>query len=249
MIDPSAPRPLWAVLTVDPLATPLARWLLPRRWATPNRITLLALACALGASACFATGHLRVGGALFLARYFADCLDGMLARARGTSSPGGALLDIACDVTGVHLTAAALGWWSVRNGHLDSGWALALLAAIGTYNWALAHRKHLANLAGVGEGGSTHTWPDVPLLGRWTRFAARRRMMAFPWVLEVEIAVLGLVPLLAPAVAPQALAAAAVAYAGFTAVNLWRCARVVNRSVSQERPSAPDQPPRPGGTP
>jgi len=221
---------IWARLAVDPVADPLARWLVPRRWISPDLVTLFALACALGASACFATGHLRTGGALFLLRYFADCLDGKLARLRGTSSAHGALLDIACDVVGIHLTAAALGWWAVRTDRLDVAWALALLAALGIYNWALAHRKHLAHLAGAGEGGSGHVWPSLPLLGAWTRFADRIGMVAFPWVLEVEIAVLGLVPLLAPPAAPAALALSALAYAAFAAVNLLRCARLAVRT-------------------
>lgn len=218
------PRMIWARLAVDPLADPLARALAPVRWVTPNRVTAFAFACALGAAACFLLGELRWGGLLFLVRYFADCLDGKLARLRGTSSPFGALADIAADVLGIHLTSAALAWYLVDSALLDLGWGLGLVASIGCYNWALSHRKQLAERLGLGEGGSAHRWPDVPGLRHWFALCRRIDMAAFPWVLEVEMTVLGLAPLLLAAqwAAPTVIAGTG-AWALFTLVNLRRC--------------------------
>ncbi|CAM3363717.1 CDP-alcohol phosphatidyltransferase family protein [Nocardioides dubius] len=222
------PRMIWARLAVDPLAEPLSRRLAVRSWVTPNRITLLALALATGAAVCFATGQLRLGGALFLARYFFDCVDGMVARRQGSGSARGAALDISADVVGLHLVAAALCWHLVQAEGLASAGALALLAVLGVHNWSLGHRKLLAASAGRGDGGSDHALRSrVPVLRSWLAWCRRINMAAFPWVLEVEIVVFGLAPLLLPAEAlPAVVVAGAVGYALVVAVNLRRIARL-----------------------
>ncbi len=184
---------------VDPLAMPLARWLARSRHVTPNRVTAVAIACAFGAAACFAAGQFRVGGFLFLLRFFVDCMDGTVARAQGTSSARGALLDIAADVGGIALVTAALSWTLLRRGEVNELVPVALLGAMLFYNWALAHRKHLAGALGLGEGGVDHTRQvDVPVVRQWVAFCRRLNMSPVPWALEAEIAMLGLVPLLLP---------------------------------------------------
>ena len=47
----------------------------------------------------------RLGGVLFLLRFFVDCMDGKVARAQGTSSTRGAALDLAADVGGIALVS------------------------------------------------------------------------------------------------------------------------------------------------
>ena len=134
---------------------------------TPNRLTAVALSLGVGAAVCFATGRLRIGGALFVLRFFVDCLDGRVARLQGTSSARGASFDLGADVLGVTASYAALGWWLADAGHLDPAWAVALLAAVCLYNWELEHRKHLAAGADLGTGGAAHRWRP-----RWHRCAA-----------------------------------------------------------------------------
>lgn len=231
------PRMIWARLAVDPLAEPLSRRLAVTSWVTPNRITLLALTLAAGAAACFATGNLRIGGALFLARYFFDCVDGMVARRQGTGSARGAALDISADVLGLHLVAAALCWHLVVDEGLWSAGALALLAILGVHNWSLSHRKLLAATAGLGDGGSDHALDSqVPVLRTWLAWCRRINMAAFPWVLEVEIFVFGLAPLLLPSSwLPAVVLAGAAGYAVVVAVNLRRIAR-----LTTELDDAPD---------
>lgn len=223
-----APRTIWVRLGVDPLAVPLSRVLAPRACVTPNRVTWVALGCALASAAAFLLGLPRWGGALFLARFFCDCVDGMVARRQGSSSARGAALDLAVDVVGVHLVAASLCWWLVDSGRLAPGGALGLLGVLGVYNWSLDRRKLLAGRLGAGDGGSDHTWhSDLPVLRIWLDWCRRLNMQAFPWVLEVEIGVLGLGPLLAPTQALPALVWAGVAaYLLATAVNLRRIARL-----------------------
>lgn len=229
----------WARLTVDPLADPLARRLAPYRWVTPNRITGLALLLGIAAGACFLTGQLRWGGALFLTRFFLDCLDGKVARLQGTASARGALFDIASDIVCIVLAAATLSWRLVSDGHLAPGAALALLGLLAAYDWALEHRKRLAAAAGLGTGGAAHAWqPHVPVLRQWVRLCRRLDMAVAPWVTEVEMASLGLAPLLlAPHQVAGVVTAAAAFYAMATLVNLDRCRRLTGRV--EKTPGAP----------
>lgn len=240
----TATRQMWARLTVDPLADPLARHLARHRTVTPNRITSAALVFGLLSAASFATGHLRVGGALILLRYFTDCLDGKVARVQGTSSARGALFDIGSDILCITLAATALCWRLVSDGHLGTGAGLALLGALVVYNWALEHRKHLAGAAGLGSGGAAHTWqPTVPVLREWVQLCRRINMAVVPWVLEVEMVTFGLAPLLLP---PGYVASVVVLAAGFyvvaAGVNLRRAWRIAGRApalaaVDRPRPA------------
>lgn len=225
------PRMIWVRLAVDPLAVPLSRRLLKWRWVTADRVTLLAFGLALGAAGCFAAGALRWGGALFLARFFFDCVDGMIARGRGSSSARGAALDISADVVGTHLVAAALAMHLVAEGHAPLAAGMLLLAVLGIHNWSLAHRKALASQAGLGGGGFDHGWRRRPPgLRRWINFSQRHGMVAFPWVLEVEILVFGLGPLLLP---PSALHwtvwFGCAGFAAVAAVSLLRIRHITGR--------------------
>lgn len=222
------PREIWTRLTVDPLVDRLAPRLARMSWVTPNRVTGCALVLALGAATCFALGNLRLGGALFLARFAADCLDGKVARLQGSGSLAGATLDIAVDVCGITLCAAALSWHLVSVGELPAGAALGLMGSIGIYNWVLAHRKHLAALADAGSGGSAHLWSaSRQPLRWWVATCARLNMSAVPWAVEAEIGALGLAPLLLPQQAAPVLLGAVAFYVLATVVNLRRIRHLI----------------------
>lgn len=225
----SAPplRDIWTRLAVDPLADPVALVLSRHRVVTPNRVTMVSGLLGVAAIACLATGHLAAGGLLSLLRFFADCVDGKVARAQGSGSARGALLDVATDVVCVVGAYAALTAWAVTEGHLHPLWAGALMAVLGWYGWALAHRKHLAALAGVGDGSSrlvdqegSGPW------GAWLGLCRRLHMRPVPWAVEVETLVLGLLPLLGPGFAVPGLHLALLFYGGATVVNLARMARI-----------------------
>ncbi|HTO97061.1 MAG TPA: GtrA family protein [Myxococcales bacterium] len=64
---------------------------------TPNQLTAGSLACSLGGAAAFAVGRFTLGGWLVIACAILDALDGMVARARGTASDAGELIDAAVD--------------------------------------------------------------------------------------------------------------------------------------------------------
>ncbi|HSK32576.1 MAG TPA: CDP-alcohol phosphatidyltransferase family protein [Propionicimonas sp.] len=229
------PREIWTRFMVDPLADPLARWLARSRHVTPNRVTGVAILCAVGSATCFALGSFRLGGLLFLLRFFVDCLDGKVARAQGSSSTRGAVLDLAADVGGIALVTASLSWTLLRRGEVHELVPVALLGAMVFYNWALAHRKQLAGDLGLGDGGADHTRTvDVPVVRQWVAFCRRLNMSPVPWALEAEIGMLGLAPLLlTPSWVAVGLGVGLAFYVVADAVNmirLWRLARLTDEA-------------------
>lgn len=217
------PRDIWTRVAIDPLADPLARVLARHALVTPNRVTAVSGLLGIGAAACFATGRLRLGGALFLLRFFADCVDGKVARLQGSGSHRGALFDVATDVVCVSAAYACLASWATDHHHLDPGITAALLATLGCYGWALAHRKHLAEQAGEGTGGSDLlNRTDLPLLQPWLTLCRRLDMSPVPWAVEAETLVLGLLPLAGPAPAASGIVIALAFYLVATLVNLRR---------------------------
>jgi len=197
----------------------------------------------IASAACLAAGQLRVGGALFLLRFFLDCLDGQLARAQGSSSHRGAAYDIICDVVCVTSVYAGLAWWATRTGRIDEAWALGLLVAITAYQWALAHRKALAPLAEMGDGGA-HLGRQLgfPVARQWTDACRRINMSPIPWTVEAETLVLGLLPLLGgAAVAAYGVLLAFAFYVVASVVNLRRIWRIAGALDQQPRVPATAQ--------
>ncbi|MES1172025.1 MAG: CDP-alcohol phosphatidyltransferase family protein [Bacteroidota bacterium] len=116
-------RPLAAVVLVP----------LQRTSVTPNQVTLATLIVFAGAAAILAFvpawRGLLVGAAVLEFAYVLDCVDGQLARLRGTSSPIGAHLDFLMDELKAFLLVAAL---SVRLWRSDgkTAWLLEGLVAL-----------------------------------------------------------------------------------------------------------------------
>lgn len=235
---------IWTRLAVDPVAIPLARRLARVPGVTPNRITVTAGLLAVGAAVCFGNGLLRVGGALFILRFYVDCLDGTVARVQRSSSRRGAALDLLVDVTGVSVCAAALAWHLVREGRTPLGVGLFLLASIVVYNWLLAYRKQLADRLGEGGDGGGRaavatSVPNVPILRSWLRLARRLDMNPVPYAVEAEIVSFGLLPLLASErVAGAALWGTLAFYALASLVNARRVWRIAARLDEREASGA-----------
>jgi phosphatidylglycerophosphate synthase len=90
----------WTAYLSRPVAAVFVAWFEPTR-ITPNQVTLLSFLVGMLSAFWLALmpGHwaLIVGALLFQFAYVLDCVDGMLARARKTSSPQGHLLDFLMD--------------------------------------------------------------------------------------------------------------------------------------------------------
>lgn len=229
-------EPIWSKIAVEPITSRLARRLTNTSAITPNKVTALAGLLALGASAAFLLGELRIGGVLFLLRYACDCLDGQLARSQGRSSNRGAALDLIVDVAGISVVLASLTSYLVMAGLLPVQLALFLLASVVVYNWALAYRKSLAKTAGLsGDGGAGGTFTTaVPILRRWTLFCARIGMSPVPWATEAEILALGLGPLLlSDRLLPDVLIFVLAFYIVANIVNIRRIWRIAGAMDSE----------------
>ncbi|GEB14877.1 glycosyltransferase [Pimelobacter simplex] len=236
------PRDIWTRLVIDPVTDPLARGLARHRAVTPNRVTAVAGVLGTAAAACLATGRLRTGGALFLLRFLADCLDGKIARLQGTSSARGALFDVATDVLCVSAAYAALAGWAVAHDRASPALAVAMLGALACYGWSLAQRKHLADAAGLGDGGSRLIdRTDLPLLDPWLRLCRRLDMSPVPWAVECETLVLGLLPLTGgPRFVVLGLGLGLAFYVVATLVNLRRMWRITALPPPKEPLVLPD---------
>jgi phosphatidylglycerophosphate synthase len=111
-------RPLAAVLLVPLRATPI----------TPNQVTLATLVVFAGGAVVMALApgwrNLIIATAIIELSYVLDCVDGQLARLKGTSSPVGAHLDFLMDELKAFLLIAAAGlrlwfasarpWWLIE---------------------------------------------------------------------------------------------------------------------------------------
>ena len=100
----------WTVLVVDPVAARLVPPLVGLRRVTPTRVTAAAHLLGVVSAVLFVRGHLLAGAVVFEVRFLLDCIDGKLARVRGTSSVLGAELDALGDRLLVTANLVALVW-------------------------------------------------------------------------------------------------------------------------------------------
>lgn len=85
---------------------------LARAGVSPDAVTLVGTAgTVLAAVFLLATGHLFLGALVITFFVLFDMLDGALARARGTTSRFGAVLDSSCDRVADGAILGALAWW------------------------------------------------------------------------------------------------------------------------------------------
>lgn len=217
---------------IDPLAVPTARWLSRFSWVTPNRVTIVSGLTGVGAALCFFIGFLPLGGALFLLRFFFDCLDGKVARAQGTSSERGAALDLVMDVSGILLCSAALSWHLVAASALEPAMGFAFLVVLGIFNWLLQYRKQLAERHGQGTGGANRSWStDSPLIGPYLRWCKKKQMNPVPYTVEMETLALGILPLFSnDRLATVGITAALVFYLLACLVNFRRVWRIAGQA-------------------
>lgn len=133
------------------LLTPVGR-ALARTPVTPNMITLIGTAgVSAGALWLFPIGQLFAGALVCTGFVFADMLDGVLARMKGTSGSWGAFLDSTLDRIGDAAVFAGLAIWLARS-H-QGGLALVTLYCLvagGLVSYARARAEGLGLRADVG---------------------------------------------------------------------------------------------------
>ncbi|SFS75589.1 CDP-alcohol phosphatidyltransferase family protein [Marininema halotolerans] len=107
----------WTVLLVDPVASRLVIPTANYTNITPNQLSIFSFILGLSAVYCFYLGDyaaLVTGAILYHISFIVDCMDGKIARLKGTGSSFGVLLDISLDHIRVVLCGAALCYSQYR---------------------------------------------------------------------------------------------------------------------------------------
>jgi phosphatidylglycerophosphate synthase len=122
----------WTVLLVDPVASRLAVPIANHTRITPNQISFVSFLLGVGAAASFAQGThpmLALGALLYHVSFVLDCIDGKIARLKGTGSAFGMWLDFSFDQYKFWICAAGLAYGQyARTGEVRYIW-LALFVA------------------------------------------------------------------------------------------------------------------------
>ncbi|WP_219471738.1 CDP-alcohol phosphatidyltransferase family protein [Nonomuraea rhizosphaerae] len=100
----------WTVYFVDPVACRAALVVANRTRLTPNQLTVISLVLGMASAACLAMDQLAAGAAMFYLSFMVDCLDGKIARLKGTGTPFGLWLDYVGDRIRVVFCAAGLAY-------------------------------------------------------------------------------------------------------------------------------------------
>lgn len=100
----------WTVYFVDPVACRVALPVANHTRITPNGLTVLSLVLGVVSAACFASNQLIAGAGFFYLSFMIDCVDGKIARLKGTGTPFGLWLDYVGDRIRVVLCAAGLAY-------------------------------------------------------------------------------------------------------------------------------------------
>ncbi len=121
---------IFARATVAKALRPLGARL-ARSGVSPNVVTIVGTAGAVaGGLSLLATGRLFLGSAVITVFVLLDLVDGALARARGITSPFGAVLDSSCDRLADAAVFGGLAWWFAGGGDSRALLLAALLCLV-----------------------------------------------------------------------------------------------------------------------
>ena len=145
---------IFARASVSRVTDPIGAWLV-RRGLTPNSVTVLGTIGTVAATLWFfPRGQLFVGTLAVTAFVLFDLLDGAMARAQGSGTPFGAVLDASCDRVADGALFAALAWYAFTAGNrwLAAASLISLVAAqVVSYVKARAEASGLSADGGIAE--------------------------------------------------------------------------------------------------
>ena len=145
---------IFARASVSRVTDPIGAWLV-RRGLTPNSVTVLGTIGTVAATLWFfPRGQLFVGTLAVTAFVLFDLLDGAMARAQGSGTPFGAVLDASCDRIADGALFAALAWYAFTAGNrwLAAASLISLVAAqVVSYVKARAEASGLSADGGIAE--------------------------------------------------------------------------------------------------
>ncbi|MFC7645175.1 CDP-alcohol phosphatidyltransferase family protein [Streptosporangium lutulentum] len=100
----------WTVFLVDPVACRLTLFVANHTAITPNGLTRLSLILGMVSAVCFGFGQLVAGALVFYVSFAVDCMDGKIARLKGTGTAFGLWLDYVGDRIRVVCCAVGLAF-------------------------------------------------------------------------------------------------------------------------------------------
>jgi phosphatidylinositol phosphate synthase len=140
---------------------PVGRWLVARG-VSPDAITVVGTVGTSAAAAVFIPrGHLFLGALLATVFVLFDMIDGAMARARGFSTPFGAVLDSVCDRIADGVLFAAITWWCLASGQEALGVAALVCLVAGQ---VISYIKARAEGAGLTADGGLVERPERLIL-------------------------------------------------------------------------------------
>jgi CDP-diacylglycerol---glycerol-3-phosphate 3-phosphatidyltransferase len=171
----------FARVYVSRITDPVGRWLVARG-VSPDAVTVAGTVGTAAAAAWFIPrGQLFLGA--FVATVFVlfDMIDGAMARARGHSTPFGAVLDSTCDRIADGVLFAAITCWCLASGQRALGVAALICLVAGQ---VISYVKARAEGAGLSADGGLVERPErliAALVG--TGFEG----LGIPWSLAVGL--------------------------------------------------------------
>ncbi|WP_344835518.1 CDP-alcohol phosphatidyltransferase family protein [Nonomuraea dietziae] len=178
----------WTVYLVDPAACRVAMLVANHTEITPNALTVFSLILGMGSAACLAAGQLAAGAVLFYLSFMIDCVDGKIARLKGTGTPFGLWLDYVGDRIRVVCCAAGLAYGQyAATGSVDFILLGATVAVLDLFRYVNAPQmKRVRETIREGLAPRLTEVPQAPrvpgpkrsrgLLRRFNRSLARRRV-------------------------------------------------------------------------
>src|ERR671921_1911674 len=152
---------LFARSHVSRITTPIGRWLVARG-VSPDAVTVAGTVGTAAAAVWFIPrGQLFLGALLATVFVLFDMIDGAMARARGHSTPFGAVLDSTCDRLADGALFAAIAWWCLASGQQALGVAALVCLVAGQ---VISYVKARAEGAGLTADGGLVERPERLIL-------------------------------------------------------------------------------------
>lgn len=175
------------VLVLEWASIPLTQ-AVARTSITPTQVSIVSIVGKILAAALFCNGQLRFGAAAWLIAVLLDGVDGKLARLTGKVSEQGARLDYSADFSLFVVLVLALASSSGVNEFLAAACAgTGIASALATSDEALSRKS------------------DVNSRSRWDRLTAEAGIVPYPGVLEVQLLLFFMAPVIGAAVVTMAM--------------------------------------------
>ncbi|GAA3471715.1 CDP-alcohol phosphatidyltransferase family protein [Nonomuraea roseola] len=178
----------WTVYFVDPAACRVAMLVANHTAITPNGLTVFSLILGMGSAVCLGVNQLAAGAVLFYLSFMIDCVDGKIARLKGTGTPFGLWLDYVGDRIRVVCCAAGLAYGQyAATGSVDFILLGATVAVLDLFRYVNAPQmKRVRETIREGLAPTSTEVPPAPRvpgpkrsrgpLRRFNRSLARRRV-------------------------------------------------------------------------